>query len=122
MPYVQRDQNGEVKGIFSVPQRGYAEEYLTTNHAEVVAYLTHSTVPMEVSRYQAIEALAEAQILDEVESLMAAETTPDAVRRAWKNVQVFRRDSQMVLGMAALLGLSDADLDNLFIVAATMQA
>ncbi len=38
MPWVERDQ-GVVTGIFNRRQDGYAEEFLASNHADVVAYL-----------------------------------------------------------------------------------
>lgn len=40
MPYVQRDENNTVNGVFANLQPGYAEEFLAEDDAEVVAYLT----------------------------------------------------------------------------------
>jgi hypothetical protein len=39
MPYVQRDQEGKVIGLFAQPQEGYAEEFLSDDNPEVVAFL-----------------------------------------------------------------------------------
>ena len=38
MPYVQRDYDGKVKGLFAQPQPGYAEEFLPDDNKEVRAY------------------------------------------------------------------------------------
>ena len=38
MPYVQRDENGGVKGLYANLQAGYAGEFLADDDAEVVAY------------------------------------------------------------------------------------
>ena len=39
MPYVQRDGNNAVVGVYAQAQPGYAEEWLEDDDAEVVAYL-----------------------------------------------------------------------------------
>ena len=38
MPYVQRNENGEISGTFANPQPGFAEEYLPDDDPEVVAF------------------------------------------------------------------------------------
>jgi hypothetical protein len=43
MPFVERDQDGKIKGIYANPQPGYAEEFLAGDKAEVVAYLNPPT-------------------------------------------------------------------------------
>jgi len=40
MPFVQRDSNNAVTGVFANLQPGYAEEWLEPDDPEVVAYLT----------------------------------------------------------------------------------
>lgn len=42
MPYVQRDDNGSVKGTFNVPQED-ASEFLLDNDAEVISFLAEKT-------------------------------------------------------------------------------
>ena len=39
MPYVQRDDEGNITGCFANPQPGFAEEYLPDDDAEVVDFL-----------------------------------------------------------------------------------
>jgi hypothetical protein len=79
-------------------------------------------VPAQVSRFQARAAIYQAGLFDAVEALMANPATPMLTRLAWADAQVFQRDSDTVLAMAAALGLDDAALDALFISAATIEA
>lgn len=79
-------------------------------------------VPQTVSRFQARAALHIAGLLDQVNTLMADPETPMLSRLAWQDAQEFRRQSPTVLTMAAALGLSEEDVDNLFITAAQVQA
>jgi hypothetical protein len=43
-------------------------------------------------------------------------------RRAWIDLQEFRRDSEMLAAIAGMLGLTAAQVDALFILAASIQA
>lgn len=99
-------------------------------------------VPMAVSRYQGRQALrlstiedgrivindtsgpspAKRDLLTAVEELLAAPTTPAYYREAWSDIQQFERDSPMLLAIADELGLTAANLDDLFILAATLRA
>jgi hypothetical protein len=45
MPYVQRDDEGNITGIFANPQPGFAEEYLPDDDPEVVAFLENQENP-----------------------------------------------------------------------------
>lgn len=38
MPYVERDEEGEVKGVFEQLQPGYAEEFVEDASEEMVAF------------------------------------------------------------------------------------
>lgn len=77
-----------------------------------------TAVPSEVTPYKAKMALADAGLLDAVEALMVDPATPLRTRLAWKEALGFERHSDMILSAAALLGLSDAQLDALFVAAA----
>lgn len=77
---------------------------------------------MIVSRFQARAALHLAGLLEAVETLMQSPDTPMLARLAWQDAQEFKRQSPTVLAMASALNLSDADLDQLFITAAGIDA
>lgn len=79
-------------------------------------------VPEVVSRFQARAALHLAGLLDTVETIMADPETPMLTRLAWVDAQEFRRDSPTIASMAAELGLTDGQVDELFITAATIEA
>lgn len=77
-------------------------------------------VPASVSRFQASAALWQMGFLDDVEAYMALETTDMMARLAWAEAQEFRRDSVFVKAVLPLLGINDAQADDLFRFAATI--
>lgn len=79
-------------------------------------------VPQIVSRFQARAALHLAGLLNDVETLMSAPDTDPLMRLAWVDVQEFRRNSPMIIAMAPMLGLTEQDVDQLFITAAEITA
>ena len=79
-------------------------------------------VPQVVSRFQARAALHLAGLLETVEAMMAAPETPALAKLAWADAQEFKRTSPTVLSLAASLGLTEAQLDELFTTAAGIDA
>jgi hypothetical protein len=80
-------------------------------------------VPHSITRAQAIGALILAGLDEAVEP--AIQAIPDPVQRKlalndWHNRLHFERDNSTLAAMAAALGLSDAQLDELFIKAAQL--
>jgi len=82
--------------------------------------LVPASVPQVVSRYQAKAALHDAGLLAEVEALMADEGTGALARLAWTDAVEFRRDSPFIADLAPALGLTDAEVDALFVAAAAI--
>lgn len=74
-------------------------------------------VPQEVTPYQARCALDAAGLLDAVEAIVAQSTRQ--TRNAWEYGISVRRDSTMINDLGAALGLTSAQIDNLFIQAGT---
>ena len=70
-----------------------------------------------VTRLQALLALQAGGHLAAVDTYMATLARGDSSRLAWENAQVFERGSPIVAAMGGMLGLNDAALDALFIVA-----
>jgi hypothetical protein len=83
------------------------------------ATATLSPVPPAVSPLQARRALRREGLLDAVLALVAA-SEPDA-RDAWEYAVEFRRDDPLLRALAGQLGLTEADIDNLFRTAAAIQ-
>lgn len=90
--------------------------------AEIAAWESRRIVPQVVSRFQARAALHQAGHLAAVEALMADPETPALARLAWQDAQEFKRTSPTVIAMAGALGLNDAQIGDLFLAAATIQA
>ena len=82
---------------------------------------THA-VPFSVSRFQARMALRQAGLFDAVEAMMAHPDTPIIAVEAWQAAQEFRRISPTIAAMGQALGLTDEQLDDLFIVAGGIEA
>lgn len=79
------------------------------------------TVPQQVTRFQALATLHNAGMLDQVEAMMAQPGTDKLTVLAWQNALDFKRTSSMVLDMAQALGLTDKQVDDLFIAASQIE-
>lgn len=79
-------------------------------------------VPQSVTRFQALAALHLAGHLPAVEAIMAAPETTVIAKLAWDNALSFERNSPTLASLAAVLGLTSADLDALFTAAAQIEA
>lgn len=81
------------------------------------------TVPGSVTRRQAREALLDIGLLDDVE--MMINDMPDAIERKraeiyWLDSAVFERNHPLIVQIGSALGLTDAEIDELFITAAAL--
>lgn len=77
-------------------------------------------VPQVVSRFQARAALMQTGLLDEAEAAIAG---ADAVTKlAWAEALEFHRTSPTVNAMCAVLGLTEQQIDDLFVAAAQIEA
>lgn len=76
------------------------------------ATVTLPPVPPAVSPLQARRALRQAGLLDAVTALVAASDAD--TRDAWEYAVEFRRDDPLLRALAGQLGLTEADIDNLF--------
>lgn len=117
MPYVDRDQQGRIVGVFAVQQ--YDGQEFVEGSASIE---TPPTVPQIVTRFQARAALHLAGLLPQVEGLMAHPDTPVLAKLAWADAQDFKRNSPTIAQMAAALGLTSEQLDALFTTAAGIDA
>lgn len=84
---------------------------------EVEAFVAKLNVPPSVTRLQARTALFQAGHWDTIEAIMSNPDTPMVTKLAWQDAQTFERDSPVVNSLATQLGLSDAQVDELFIAA-----
>lgn len=77
-----------------------------------------SPVPQVVSRAQFILALLRLDLLDDVEAAIA--TADRATQINYKERLEFDRGYPLIATMAAVLGKTDAEIDALFVLAATL--
>lgn len=80
------------------------------------------TVPSIVTRFQALAALEIAGKLTAVEAVIANPATSRLAKLAWDNALTFERTSPTLNALAAQIGMTDADLDALFVAAEQITA
>ena len=78
-------------------------------------------IPKEVTKFQAKVALYQAGMLEAVEAEISKPETQMEMKLAWQDAQTFKRTSSFVNGMASLLGLTDQQVDDLFVLAAAVE-
>lgn len=97
---------------------------LVPEGAEILPYVAPPTpVPAGVTRRQAKQALLLNGLLSNVQP--AIDAIPDATQRAmiqieWDDSQVFERNRPALVALGTALGLNSAQLDALFLQAATL--
>lgn len=87
-----------------------------------VVPLPSEPIPDVVSRFQARAALHQAGLLAQVQTIMEDPETDTMTVLAWQDATEFRRSSPTVAGLAGLLSLDDAAVDDLFRTAAAIEA
>jgi hypothetical protein len=82
-----------------------------------------ASVPVEVSRRQAKEALRRAGLLSQVQPAIDAILDADqrtAMQIEWDDSQVFQRSRPSLIAIGTALGLDSAEIDALFVTAAAL--
>ena len=77
-------------------------------------------VPQQVTRFQGRAALYQAGLLDDIEAYMSLPTTDWIIKMAWEEALHFDRPSPMISSLKDLFGLTDSQIDDLFIFAKTI--
>jgi AraC-like DNA-binding protein len=77
---------------------------------------------MEVTRFQARAVLRQIGLREQVEAMMADPATDPLAVDAWTDAVAFKRTSPTIALLASQLGLSDAELDDMFERAADIEA
>ena len=93
---------------------------VTDKSPEQIAAEARDMVPIAVTMRQARLAMLGAGVLSAANDAIAAMegVQGDAARIEWEYAQEVRRDAPLVAGMAAALGLSETQIDGLFVAAA----
>lgn len=79
-------------------------------------------IPQTVTRFQALATLAAGGWLDVVHTYIYALPRTNVTRLAFENATEWERTSPTVNSLAQMLGLSDAQVDDLFIAASQVSA
>jgi hypothetical protein len=83
-------------------------------------YVAPVVIPFSVTPFQAKAAILQAGLLPAVEAALA--TASPIAQLAWSDATEFTRDSPTINALAAQLGLTDAQVDDLFIAASQVFA
>ena len=79
-------------------------------------------IPQTVTRFQALAVLAAGGYLDTVRTYIATLDQDNVQRLAWENATDWERSSPTLNALAQMLGLTDAQVDDLFVAAAQVSA
>lgn len=112
--------------VYAYPEDGSQDAWIPADailmtQAELDEHLSPKPyTPQSISRFQARAALLATNRLSDVEAAVAA---ADAFSQlAWAEAQEWRRDSPTLLALAHGIGLTDAEIDDLFVQAASIRA
>ncbi|PCD66825.1 hypothetical protein [Rhizobium phaseoli] len=118
MPYVMRNSDGSICGLFEQIQEGFAEELLAPDDAAVVDYLNKPLPVAAVSARQFKLQLLAAGLLDSVDAWVAQQ--PRDVQIAYEYSGTFVKDSEMMTTGFAAMGFTAQQIDGFFVAAAQL--
>lgn len=125
-PEVPAGRIAEPIGVEQVDGRwtqGWNVRDMTQEEMDAAEAVKKAQVPQQVTLGQAREAIYNAGLLQQVDAAIAAIPDSDSrwrMQNAWEHRPTVERDSPFVASMAAALGLSAEETDQLFIAAATL--
>lgn len=115
--------------VEGTPQWEEFQQWLVIGNVVEPADTETPIVPQVVTRFQARAALLMtpsgngfSSLLAEVDALMMHPDTNQIAQLAWTDAQEFYRKSPTILDMSVVLEFSNEKLDDLFTLAATIQA
>jgi len=79
-------------------------------------------IPSTVTRFQALAVLAAGGYLDTVRTYINTLDQNNVQRLAWENATDWERTSPTLNALATMLGLTDTEVDDLFVAAAQVSA
>jgi len=79
-------------------------------------------IPQSVTRFQALAVLAAGGYLDTIRTYIATLDQNNVQRLAWENAADWERSSPTLNALAQMLGLTDTQVDELFVAAAQVSA
>lgn len=123
MKYEILNAQGEVVNTVIATEEFMQAQYPDGNYREVVTPPPAPAIPQSVTRRQAKQALSISGFLDQVQPAIDAIADPlqrSLMQIEWDDSQEFLRDRPQLIQLATALGLTDEQIDELFILAATL--
>lgn len=120
----QTDASGATISVLRDDGLSIPADAANSDYAEYLAWVTAgnvpgdipmSAVPVFVTPFQAKAALLNAGLLPQVQALLDAPETPEMYKLAWNEALMFERSSPIVAALAASLGLTEEQVDALFL-------
>lgn len=112
---------------------GTTEWHSVLTSAEYLAWLAEGNapdpyvaqpppIPQVVTRFQALATLSAAGHLPAIRTYIATLDPDNITRLAWENAAEWERTSPTLAALATMLGLTDTEVDDLFVAAAQVSA
>jgi len=118
--------NAESTVVSRTNEQGFMESCLASvlpDGTMIDAYVAPPTpIPATVTRFQALAVLAAGGYLDTVRTYIATLDQDNITRLAWESASEWERTSPTLNALAAMLGLTDTEVDDLFVAAAQVSA
>lgn len=123
--YAHRRDDGTIASIHQEPQEGYAEEMLVEGESadldEFIAR-TSNPVPPLASAGSFMRACVRLDRYDAIVAFVEAMEGPEGkeMRALLKHAVEYRRTSPSLIAVAHAIGMTDADIDAVFVLAAQL--
>lgn len=118
MPYVMRNADGDICGLFEQRQEGSAEEHLGADDQAVIAYLNKPLPVSSVSARQFRLKLRRSGLLDQVKAWVAMQD--GETQDAFEYSGTFVKDSPMMVAGFTAMGLTTQQVDAFFVAASQL--
>ena len=106
-------------GLVTVPE---VQEWLAAGNTPEPYVPPPPPIPATVTRFQALAVLAAGGYLDTVRTYINTLDQNNVQRLAWENAADWERSSPTLNALAQMLGLTNAQVDELFVAAAKVSA
>jgi len=119
MPYVQRDENNNIIGIYANLQDGYAEEFINVHDAQLLPTIEQTRAKMPtLSKWDVRKILTKVGLRAAVEAFIATSTPED--KDAWECATDYERLDPVLAKAALALGISDDQIDQMWALKGTV--
>lgn len=120
VPFTAHSNDSEPHGR-ELFRRGVLGEFGAPKEFQPIAATPVSKVPESVTPLQAFFALESKGMLQKVYDYMALPSTPAIAKLAFTGATVWKRDSLLVMNVAFTCGFTPSQVDDLFVLAASIQ-